>query len=237
MKTSFSGTLGGGRSNRFAAAMDLMGNSSFGGVDPRSGAESRMRALEKANAWTDQGIAAVGGTGDFMANMQGQAANAGLQLVASDAAHEAQMGAARSAQKAQGISGAIGIASSIAGLFLCERRLKTGIENLDTAKAWSVVRDLPLYSFRYRANPGPVVYGPMIDEVEPLDPSLVRPSLLPPDREGPIRGFDVMRFQAYESIALQAALQRIEGLETELSKLQDALARLLLEKIPTLETA
>jgi hypothetical protein len=236
MASSFSG-LGGGRNAKFASAMQMMGDTNFGNVDPKSGAESRMRALEKASAWADRGIASVGGQGDFMADLQGQAANAGLQLTASNAIHEAQMEAARAAQSAQGLSGALGIASSVAGLFLCERRLKTDITSLDSAHAWSVVRDLPLYSFHYKANPGPTVYGPMIDEVEPLDPSLVRPSLMPPDEQGPIRGFDVMRHQAYESAALQAALHRIEGLEADLGKLQDALARLLLEKIPTLEAA
>lgn len=236
MASSFSG-LGGSRDKSFAAAMSMMGDSSFGSVDPSRGASSRLRALEKANAWADRGIASIGGQGDFMANMQGQAANAGLQLTASDAIHDAQMDAAKAAQSAQGLSSAIGAATSVAGLFLCERRLKTDIESLDPAHAWSVVRDLPLYSFHYKANPGPTVYGPMIDEVEPLDPSLVRPSLLPPDEQGPIRGFDVMRHQAYESAALQAALHRIEGLESDLAKLQDALARLLLERVPTLEAA
>jgi hypothetical protein len=60
----------------------------------------------------------------------------------------------------------------------------------------------------------------MVDEVEHLDPSLVRPSLLPDDEQGPIRGFDVMRHQAYESAALQQALQRIEQLEERLAKVE-----------------
>jgi hypothetical protein len=60
----------------------------------------------------------------------------------------------------------------------------------------------------------------MIDEVEQLDPSLVKQSLLPPDEEGPIRGFDVARHQAYETVALQQALQRIELLEARLLRLE-----------------
>jgi hypothetical protein len=217
--------------------MAAMGGSSLQLPDPRNGAARHMEAIEKANAWADRGVSAVGGMGDFMGQMQGQAASAGMQMAASDAVHEANMDAARAAQSAQGLSGALGIASSVAGLFLCERRLKTNIHNLDGENAWRVVRDLPLYGFSYKATQGNTVYGPMVDEVEPLDPSLVRPTLLPPDEEGPVRGFDVMRHQAYESLALQQALSRIEQLEGDLAKLQDGVARLLLHVTPVLEAA
>jgi hypothetical protein len=232
------GNIGSHRAASFASAMDSMNNSSFGlGVNSASGADSRLKALEKAQAWADRGVAAIGGQGDFNANLQAQAANANLQLASNAAIHDAQMDAAREAQDAQNTSSMIGLGAQALGLILCERRLKTDIESLDPAHAWAVIRDLPIYSFHYKTNPGPTVYGPMIDEVEPLDPSLVRPSLLPPDEEGPIHGFDVMRHQAYESAALQAALHRIEGLEADLAKLQDAVTRLLLERTPTLETA
>lgn len=231
MATSFSSMLGSRRSDAFAGAMQAMGGSSFDLPDARAGMAKRQQAVEKANAWADRGISAVGGMGDQMAAMQGQAASAGMQMVATDAMHQANMEAARAQQNASSIGGIMGIASSVVGL-LCERRLKTNIHSLDANQAWTVVRDLPLYGFHYKAAPGPTVYGPMIDEVEPLDPSLVRPSLLPPDDDGPVRGFDVMRHQAYESLALQQALGRIEQLEGDLAKLQDAVARLLVAAAP-----
>jgi len=227
MANDFRAQIGGYRASAMQNAMATMAGSSFDAVTSQglqSGLDNRQRAIEKASAWTNRGISAVGGMGDFMNDMAGQAMQQGLQAKTSDAIHQEQMKAARAAQSANGHSGALGIASSVAGLFLCERRLKQGIESLAPDNAWSVVRDLPYYSFEYKAAPGRTAYGPMIDEVEQLDPSLVRPTLLPPDEEGPVRGFDVMRHQAYETIALQQALQRIEQLEARLARLEAPVA-------------
>jgi hypothetical protein len=238
MGTSFSRYLGSSQDDDFRGAMQAMSDGGrFQVPDPRAGIAQRQQAVEKANAWSDRGISAMGGMGDHMNALASQAAENGLSMVASDQIHQANMEAVKAQQAAQNQSGWMGIASQGIGLglsLLCERRLKTNIHKLDGDNAWRVVRDLPLYGFSYKATPGPAVYGPMIDEVEPLDATLVRPSLLPPDEDGPVRGFDVMRHQAYESLALQQALQRIEGLERDLARLQDGVARLLLESMPAL---
>jgi hypothetical protein len=227
MANTFRSSIGAYRANAMQDAMTALGGgSSFdsvtqGGV--ASNLESRQRALEKANAWSERGVAAVGGFGDHMGEMQNQAMSQGMNLATNAAIHKANKEAAEASARAQKKSGAFGMIAQGLGLglsLLCERRLKTDIAALDREGAWSLVRDLPLYSFQYKAAPGPTVYGPMIDEVEAIDPSLVRPTLLPDDQDGPVRGFDVMRHQAYESIALQQALQRIEQLEARLSALE-----------------
>lgn len=241
MATSFSQYRGSGQNDDFSGAMEAMaGSRRFQPPDPAAGMAKWQDAVGKANAWADRGVAAFGGMSDQMTAMAGDTANAGMQMVASKRMHQSEMDAARAAQAAQKKSGIFGTIAQGLGIglsLLCERRLKTNINTLDSDRAWQVVRSLPLYSFNYKAAPGPTVYGPMIDEVETLDPSLVRPSLLPDDEDGPVRGFDVMRHQAYESLALQQALHRIEGLEANLAKLQDATARLLLERMPALAEA
>lgn len=214
------GGIGGTRAAAFQGAMQGMQGNSFAPPDPSKGLNMRQRAIDKANAWKDRGVAAVGGMGDHMTEMLGNTANAGIGLVSNHEIFKAQKEAAEASMAAQGKAGMMGLASQGLGLALslfCERRLKTNIQPLDDRNAWAVVRDLPLYSFSYKCNPGPTVYGPMIDEVEPLDPSLVKPSPLPDDNQGPIRAFDLSRHRAYESIALQQALQRIEALEQRLA--------------------
>jgi hypothetical protein len=126
--------------------------------------------------------------------------------------------------------GFAGTAASIAAPFiaLCERRLKQQIQSLDDRSAWQTVRDLPLYQFEYRHRPGVTVYGPMVDEVAAIDPSLVVPMDVEAHALGihdgqPVRGIDVGRRQAYESMALQQALRRIEALESRLLQLEAAL--------------
>ena len=223
MANNFRSQVGGYRANAMQNAMAAMGGSSFDAVTSaglKSGMDNRQQAIAKANAWTSRGAAALGGMSDFSSQMAGQAAQQGIQMVTSNAMYQQEMAAAKKAKKKSTFGKILGVATSAAGLLLCERRLKQDIESVPTADAWSLVRDLPLYSFTYKEAPGPVVYGPMIDEVEQLDPSLVKQSLLPPDEEGPIRGFDVARHQAYEAVALQQALQRIELLEARLLRLE-----------------
>jgi hypothetical protein len=227
MANTFRSSIGAYRANAMQDAMSALGGgSSFdsvtqGGV--ASNLESRQRALEKANAWSERGIAAVSGMGDHMSEMQNQSMSQGMNFATNASIHNTNMEAAKAQAAAQNKSSTFGTIAQGVGLglsLLCERRLKTDIAALNPDNAWSLVRDLPLYSFQYKAAPGPTVYGPMIDEVESIDDSLVRPSLLPADQDGPIRGFDVMRHQAYESVALQQALQRIEQLEARLSALE-----------------
>jgi hypothetical protein len=223
MANNFRSQVGGYRANAMQNAMAAMGGSSFDAVTSaglKSGMDNRQQAIAKANAWTSRGAAALGGMSDFTSQMAGQSAQQGIQMVTSNAIHQQEMAAAKKAKKSSTFGKILGVATSAAGLLLCERRLKQDIESVPTSDAWSLVRDLPLYSFHYKEAPGPTVYGPMIDEVEQLDPSLVKQSLLPPDEEGPIRGFDVARHQAYQTVALQQALQRIELLEARLLRLE-----------------
>lgn len=128
-------------------------------------------------------------------------------------------------QESSGLFGSIlSTGLSIAGMF-CERRLKTDIAPIDATHAWATVRDLPLYSFRYRHNPAIPAYGPMVDEVRQVDPDL----LIPMDEQAqhlaiadgePIYGVDIAKRAIYESAALQQALQRIEQLEARLAQLE-----------------
>lgn len=234
---NYYGSTSGNRSgDAFAEASRLMNSGgSFDATRFGSGSNgaNRLEALQKAQQWTNMGIDAVGGTGDFMSQMAGQTATAGLDLATKNAIHRSNMAAARAEQRASRTSSWLGLGAQAIGtaLMFCERRLKGDIQPMDPVAAWKAVRDVPFYTFRYKSNPGPVAYGPMADEVELVDDTLVRPSMLPDDAEGPIRGFDIMRFQAYESVALQAALNRIEDLEARLEKLTDAITRLQLGAI------
>jgi hypothetical protein len=146
------------------------------------------------------------------------------ELEAAEEIYKNQKEAYEDAQSSSTFGSILGIASTAAGLF-CERRLKADIAPIDADWAWATIRDLPLYSFHYKHNPSIPAYGPMVDEVEQLDPSL----LWPMDREArelgiadgePIRGVDQARRQIYESAALQQALQRIEALEARLAQLE-----------------
>lgn len=226
-------TYGTGRQGSFEKAMALMQANTFDATKVGgSGAENRLAALEKANAWTNQGLSALGAAASNSTAMAGQAAAQGLQMIGQDAAQRAEMAAAKTQareQNKQNWLGTIGTVVGIGASLLCERRLKSDIQALDAERAWRAVRDVPYYQFRYRSNPGSVAYGPIVDEVELVDDTLVRPSMLPDDEKGPIRGFDIMRWQAYESVALAAALNRIEELEAQIAQLGDAVQRLQLD--------
>lgn len=121
------------------------------------------------------------------------------------------------------IGTAFNVAKTVAPFLLaCERRLKQDISPIDDRQSWNAIRDIPIYSFAYKQCPDATCYGPMVDEVEPVDPSLVRPSLLGSDEEGVIHGFDVLRYQAMMAVALRQALCRIEALEASLERLTPA---------------
>lgn len=205
----------------FASSASALNSTSW--LDRMPAAEdNRATALEKAYAWTDRAVGLAGAMSEQGSKQLGEYANFGLNQQASAIQHEYNVDAAKAALEAQESSGIMGAIGSVVGLgasLLCERRYKQDIEPL-AVDAWSAVRDLPLYSFAYRMAPGKTVYGPMVDEVESIDPSLVRTSLFPDDEQGPVRGFDVMRFDAYETLALQQALQRIEQLEARLQQLE-----------------
>jgi len=107
--------------------------------------------------------------------------------------------------------------------FSSERRYKQNIdiEHLDADKCWDVVKNLPVRTYEYKDNPGNMSYGPIVDEIEPIDPSLIIDTGRTDD-EGAVRTYDNGRLQAMHQVALQAALKRIETLETRLSTLEAA---------------
>lgn len=234
-------TYGTGRQGSLSRAMDLMQQA--GRLDltsvGSSNAENHRAAFEKAQAWTNQGLDALNSTANAMTGMAAQAAGQGIQMAGDAARQKAEMAAAKAEAKERSKSNWLGVAAQGIGLGIgllaCERRLKSDIQTLDADRAWRAVRDVPYYQFRYRSNPGPLAYGPIVDEVELVDDTLVRPSMLPDDEKGPIRGFDIMRWQAYESVALAAALNRIEDLEAKVALLTDAVQRLQLDR--TLEVS
>jgi hypothetical protein len=192
-------------------------------ANPNPG-DDRVDALEKAYAWSDQGLGLLGGVAKQSSAQVSELASFGLNQQASEMQHQWNVEAAKAAaaaQKKSGLFGAISsIASTLAPLALCERRYKENIQPLADVPAWDVVRDLALYAFSYRMTPGRQAYGPIVDEVQQLDPSLVRPSAFGADEEGPVHGLDVLRFEAYQTLALQQALQRIEQLERKLAALE-----------------
>ena len=102
-----------------------------------------------------------------------------------------------------------------------ERRVKQNIEAIDDDLAWTVARDAQLHSYEYKSTPGNTAYGPIVDELELLDPALIIPSSMPDDEVGPIRTYDNGRLTAFYHRALSQALKRIEDLEARLAKLEN----------------
>jgi hypothetical protein len=107
--------------------------------------------------------------------------------------------------------------------FSSERRYKQNIdlEPLAADKCWEVARDLPVRTYEYKDNPGNMVYGPIVDEIEPIDPSLILDTGRTDD-EGAVRTYDNGRLQAMYHVALQTALKRIETLEAKVAALEAA---------------
>jgi len=198
-----------------------------GGDDAQAFQQGASMATGGLNQLQDMGSAFSGLEAKYASTGLGRAATAASRAEELRTAEEVykNMKEAADNQKSGGFLGsALGFAGTIASIF-CERRLKTDIAPLDATRAWAVVRDLPLYSFRYRHDPTIPAYGPMVDELEHLDPSL----LVPMDQQAaalgigdgqPVRGVDRGRWQIYESAALQQALQRIEALEARLAQLE-----------------
>lgn len=197
------------------------------GIDPFSGL-SRIQSLYDESPMTD--------AAQLQRDQELGAANAGYEAKftwqkAKEAA-EARKKAAKAAQPSgfeRFLSGATQVAN-VAKAFIpfCERRLKQDIRLLDDRNSWALVRDLPLYQYEYRHKPGLVFYGPMVDEVEAIDPSLVVNLDAEAEALGiadgkPVRGVDLGRQRAYEAMALQQALRRIEALEARLFDLEAAL--------------
>ena len=177
----------------------------------------------------------INGMGNALQGISASSAASGLQrastaasraeeLRASEEIYKNTKEAMEDAESSSTFGSILSTGLSIAGMF-CERRLKTDIAPIDATHAWATVRDLPLYSFRYRHNPAIPAYGPMVDEVRQVDPDL----LIPMDEQAqhlaiadgePIYGVDIAKRAIYESAALQQALQRIEQLEAKLAQLE-----------------
>ena len=103
----------------------------------------------------------------------------------------------------------------------CERRLKQFIRTLSVHRAWEVIRDLPTYTFNYKHKPNEQAYGPMVDELETIAPELIVDMGIAPDGK-PANGVDLAKLAAYQHLALQDALKRIEALEAKLDQPQTA---------------
>lgn len=197
------------------------------GIDPFSGL-SRIQSLYDESPISD-GM-------QLKQDQELGAVNAGYEAKQAWVEAKEAAEARKKAQKAAEPSGfekALGIGTQIASIAksfipFCERRLKQDIRLLDDRDSWTLVRDLPLYQYEYRHKPGLVFYGPMVDEVEAIDPSLVVNLDVEAEALGiadgkPVRGVDLGRQRAYEAMALQQALRRIEALEARLFDLEAAL--------------
>ena len=105
--------------------------------------------------------------------------------------------------------------------FSSERRYKQNIdaEPLNPETCWQVARNLPVRTYEYKDNPGNLTYGPIVDEIEPIDSSLIL-NTGREDEEGPVRTYDNGRLQAMYHVALQEAIKRIEQLEDKVAALE-----------------
>lgn len=223
MANDFRSAVGGYRRQAFQNAMQSLsgGSATTDAIGRSSSSQHHLDAIGKAAAWQQRSADLAAGMMERQGAMAANAMGDGLDLTATAAANAAEVKAAKSAQRAQSGASTLGLIGQgiglVAGIF-CERRLKRAITPISAEQAWAAARDIPIYSFAYKLHPTTTCYGPMADEAERVDPSLVRPSLIGPDEEGPIRGFDVLRYQAMQAVALQQALRRIEHLEAMLDR-------------------
>ena len=105
--------------------------------------------------------------------------------------------------------------------FTSESRLKNIIGDVDKNQAWNLVRNVELKRYYYKNQEdqtGIPYMGPMADWLEQQDPELVIYN--EPDEEGPVRTFNQGVLDTKALAALQLALERIETLEAEVSKLR-----------------
>lgn len=203
----------------FSSAMARLGESSVTDNLQRSG--SPDEAYRKAQAYKDNAMAMLSSFSSAQQQGVGDAMRFGLESRLNKDRMEQEVSAARRARRDQNTSNVFGTVAKVAStalpfLLACERRLKENITPISPDQAWRAVRNIPIYSFNYTSNPA-VVYGPIADEVQSVEASLLRESLLGPDDDGPVRGFDVLRYQAMMAVALRHALGRIEALEAQLA--------------------
>lgn len=225
MANTFRSAVGGYRREAFQNAMaGLSGGSAVGQAISRSSSGASEKHLDAINRASLYQSRAANMGAEFMNSsddMNAQAMAHGMELASNKAQTDIQIKLDKQRQKAETGANTLGLiakgVSTVAPFLLaCERRLKDNIKPIDENQSWKAVRDIPIYSFVYKQCPTATCYGPMVDEVAPVDPSLVRPSLLGTDEEGLIHGFDVLRYQAMMAVALRQALCRIEALEASL---------------------
>ena len=196
--------------------------------------DKALNAFGASSSMAQQGLNWQQGFGSALGGIQAQSAARGLDQVGQAASFAQKMETenklndiykdqAEDQQRSSTIGSIIGAVGSIATIF-CERRLKHDIAPIQPDQAWATVRDRNLYSFSYNHLPGITAYGPMVDEVQTIDPSLVVSMDHAANAAGiadgkPINGVDLDRSRAYEATALQLALQRIEALENRLALL------------------
>jgi len=212
----------------------LSGNSAAEQALANRGPNQSDKAFAAASSFATRGLNRISGFHEGLNNaLMGETVqhlNAGTQAAGHAQRMEAEREMTAMAKKAadrQNRSNTIGQVVSIAAKVaaFCERRLKINITAINPKAAWDAIRDIPLYAFNYKHQPEHLAYGPMVDEVQAIDPSL----LIPMDEEArlagiadgaPISGIDILKRSAYESAALQLALQRIEALEARINQLE-----------------
>lgn len=238
---SFRDRVNTARQNSSLAAFNALSSSPTSGAIQNAFKDDfdDVEAFKQGSSMATTGLGWMQGMDNALQGLQAEYAAQGLTRASTAASRAEQLRAdeeiyentkkAMEDQERNGlISSIIGTGIQIASAF-CERRLKDAIAPIDATRAWATVRDLPLYSFRYRHAPSLPAYGPMVDEVRQVDPSLLVPmdeaaQLMGIADGQPVYGVDIARRQVYESAALQQALQRIEELEARLAQLESPAA-------------
>lgn len=138
MANDFRNSIGAFRASALQGAMGAVGgnDSTTGFLDSaiQSGADQRMQALGKAQAWMQQGTSMFGDAGSQFEAMIAGAGKQGIQAVTSHAVHKQNVKAAKAAQRAQqssGIAGAIGSGIGIIAGIFSDVRLKEAITPAD----------------------------------------------------------------------------------------------------------
>lgn len=119
MSNSFRSQIGSHRASALQGAMQALGgNQSLGeqlGSSIQSGAQDRMGAIEKAQAWQQRGVDQFSSMGDQFMNMTAQAGQQGIQALSSRRQHELQKEVIEAQNAAAAQQGWMGIASSALG--------------------------------------------------------------------------------------------------------------------------
>jgi hypothetical protein len=121
VSNSFRSQIGSHRASALQGAMAALGgNEGLGeqlGSSIQSGAQDRMGAIEKAQAWQQRGVDQFSNMGDQFMNMTAQAGQQGIQALSSARQHELQKEVAEAQNSANALSGAMGIVGALIPFF------------------------------------------------------------------------------------------------------------------------